>query len=287
MFLSLDQFVFQANGWCTGKFICKGERILMVSRTLEKKETQTLIPTIATCHALRIGWFRTLFGGLSMYLTIPLWVTLHLTVVTFLYQKLIAPLLKLTPVKWSDHITLDRHRIDGLVTIDKFNCHFCAYANGITTMLNREIDFLAAFQGQLSVVRYLLLSLFGILSVPVVFFAEIFGIQICYNLLIAPPLGLHRSSFYDMNRLLYKENYASQFPPLSRSIVCLAKNLALRFSLLLEQIESSWCPLHHLEQKEGIIRPKHHERFFRPHEIDRMFETLSIDGTVSPHKPLH
>lgn len=259
----------------------------MSERTIERKEIKSLIPTITTAHAERIGWARAIAGGFSMYLSIPVWIVFHLTIATFLYQKIFRPLLGTPAVLWKNHVLLDRHRVEGLVTIDKLNCHFCAYANGLTTMMNMEIDYLATFQGTLSVWRYLALCLFGIISVPIILIGEIFAIQICYNLMVAPPLGLHRTSFFETQKWLKQNNYAEQYPPFSQSIIHLAKNVFLRFSLLLEQIESAWCPIHHLEQREGIVTPKHHHNFFRPHELDKMFQVISTEGTVSDRKPLY
>ena len=63
------------------------------------------------------------------------------------------------------------------------------------------------------------------------------------------------------------------------------KNVALRAAMDLDQIESSWCPLVHFEKRKGVIYPSHHERFFGPHELEKMRDVLRTVGTVSTRLP--
>jgi hypothetical protein len=115
-------------------------------------------------------------------------------------------------------------------------------------------------------------------------FAEL-SLQIIYNVLVSRPLGMHRVSIAEARQIIEDDDYAGQMPTWLRTFVRMYKSTWLRFSMALEQIESSWCPLTHFERREGIVYPEHHRKFFGPDEIDAMRETLSTAGTVSSRTP--
>lgn len=252
---------------------------------------KSLIPTICECHIERIGVFRALFGGLSMYLTIPMWVLFHFTSAVILYQWLLRPILGLKRVLWKDHVILDRHRIETLALMDKLNCLFCGYANGLTTMLNKEIDNIAENAQEIKSRKWVPLRavLAVVISVvflmPLVVICDLIAIRLIYNNLIAIPLGMHQTSSIDAHNFIRGVNYAKDFNFITRKILCYTKNVFLRLSELLEQIESSWCPLKHFETREGIVYPKHHENFIHPQNALYAKEILRTEGTVSPRKP--
>lgn len=244
----------------------------------------TLMYPIFGSHIRRIGWARTFAGGLSMYLCIPLLIVLHVTVCVALYQWLLRPLFGIPRVRWADHVIIDRHRIAGMSWFDKFNCMFCGYANGLVTMANMELDHLARLDHAVPLWKQAVVAVVALLMLPlqVVFEA---GLQIIYNILVSRPLGMHRVSIAEAHRVMVNEGYAAQRPWLGRVLLRIVKSTVLRFSMGLEQIESSWCPLKHFETREGIVYPKHHDKFFGPHEIERMRQVLSTVGTVSDRRP--
>ena len=49
-----------------------------------------------------------------------------------LYQAICFPVYGIPKVVRRDYLVFDRHRLDYLTVADKFNCEYCAYANGIT-----------------------------------------------------------------------------------------------------------------------------------------------------------
>lgn len=70
------------------------------------------------------------------YLTAPvIWSclipALFLDLVVSLYQALCFPVYKITKVKRSDYILIDRHRLGYLNAIEKLNCLYCSYFNGL------------------------------------------------------------------------------------------------------------------------------------------------------------
>lgn len=49
----------------------------------------------------------------------------------WLYQQICFPLFGIRPVKRSDYIIVDRHKLAYLNVIEKFNCVYCGYGNGL------------------------------------------------------------------------------------------------------------------------------------------------------------
>lgn len=245
----------------------------------------TLMYPIFGSHIRRIGWTRTLAGGLSMYTCIPFLMVMHVTVCVALYQWVLRPLLGIPRVRWADHVIIDRHRIEGLSGFDRFNCMFCGYANGLTTMANMEMDHIANRQGDLALWRRLLLAPLLLAFMPMNIVFEL-ALQVIYNIMVSRPLGMHRVSMAEAAAVLEKEGYGSQYSAPARFMLRLAKSPLLRFSMALEQIESSWCPLRHFETRKGVVYPKHHDRFFGPAQIEEMRRVLKTVGTVSDRRPL-
>lgn len=62
---------------------------------------------------------------------IDLWVTL--------YQWICFPIYGIARVKRSDHIAFDRHQLAYLNGIQKFNCLYCSYGNGVASYV-REVS---------------------------------------------------------------------------------------------------------------------------------------------------
>jgi hypothetical protein len=56
---------------------------------------------------------------------------LFLDAVVSLYQALCFPIYKIKKVKRSDYIIIDRHRLGYLNMIEKLNCLYCSYFNGL------------------------------------------------------------------------------------------------------------------------------------------------------------
>lgn len=70
------------------------------------------------------------------YLTVPIiWAclipALFLDLVVTLYQTVCFPVYKIAKVRRSDYIVIDRHRLGYLNVIEKINCVYCGYFNGL------------------------------------------------------------------------------------------------------------------------------------------------------------
>lgn len=240
------------------------------------------VPTIADCHATRIGWARTITGGMSMYLSIPVWLLFHLSSSTTLYHFFLRPLLGLKKISIDDYVVLDRHTIDGMALVDRINCIFCGYANGLTKMMNDQIDQLekkCLKRNYLTLIPvYFLALIFTIIS----FLGHLIAIELIYNSIVAPILGMNTTKGRAIISDLISDGYGNKFNKLNRSIIVYNKSVFKRLSLLLEQIESSWCPLTHLKRNQTVVYPDHHENFFSPSELEQMKEKIIKDGTVIP-----
>ncbi len=244
----------------------------------------SMLGPIFGSHIERIGVLRTFAGGLSMYLCIPLFVMAHMTTVVVLYQWILRPLLGTPRVRWADYVIIDRYRITDLTWFDKFNCMFCGYANGLTTMINKEFDHTAGSSGSLALWKRPVLLVLCLAYLPVYVMAEL-GLQIIFNILVSRPLGMHRVSIAQASAVLRRGNYAAAHGIFFGTWLRVMKSVMLRIAMCLEQIESSWCPLRHFERREGVVYPEHHKKFFGPDEVERMREVLRTTGTVSDRKP--
>lgn len=93
---------------------------------------------IARRHAeLRTGLIRYVRGArLMTILTAPLIYgvavpLVFLDLVVSLYQALCFPVYGIEKARRGDYIVLDRHRLQYLNGLEKFNCVYCAYGNGL------------------------------------------------------------------------------------------------------------------------------------------------------------
>lgn len=219
-----------------------------------------------------------------MYLFIPVLIIVDLTFTVLAYQWIIRPILRTKRLRWRDFVILDRHRISRLSLLDQFNCLFCGYANGLCTLINREIDQIHETTIERSSAKGACLMVALLAMIPTWLFLEM-SFQLVYNLMVSRPLGMHRISIKEALDTLRQHRYGEQHRPLTRIPLLTAKGTFLRLAMALEQIESSWCPLRHFEEREGIIYPEHHTRFFGPDEIDAMRTVLLSKGTVSDRLP--
>jgi hypothetical protein len=97
-------------------------------------------------------------------------------------------------------------------------------------------------------------------------------------------LGLHWASNKEVRERLRTENYAGGYNAPLRGLLRFAKLYSEKLLTNLEQIESQWCPIKHLESKE-IVLPDHHKNFIPREKLDELIHVLETDGSVSPRKP--
>ncbi len=248
-----------------------------------KAKRPHIAASIFWTHVKRIGFPRTLIGGFLQYLSILEFIFLHLTVIIVLYRWILTPFFKVKKFRIGDYLLFDRGKIDRMRAFDKLNCQFCAYANGTAKLWNDELDELStADLGRGKPLR----------KIVALVYAICLGIFLVFNfimskilfVIIALFLGMHIADTGAMRRELKAANYAGSHEPFMRWILRAAKLYAKSLANNLEQIESSWCPLKHVE-REGSVVSEHHENFYPPEKLDEVIEVLGTEGTVSPRKP--
>ncbi len=248
-------------------------------------KNEVIVVDIFRTHIKRIGFLRTFIGGGLMYLSIIEFVFIHLTSIVVLYQLMLAPFFKIKKFRVRDYILIDRNRIEGMTLFDKFNCEFCAYANGSVKLWNDQLDEISKgnFKSWNIIVKLIAFA-YSLCIMCFVFFNIIFSKFLFF--LISLFHGYNRVKTRDVWRSIRERNYAQDRAIPMRWLILVAKTYAETLSSNLEQIESSWCPLKHFEAKNrNIVVPDHHKNFFPGEKFGDAIRVLAKDGTVSPLKP--
>lgn len=248
-----------------------------------QKKKKFIAKSIFMTHVRRIGWLRTALGGGLMYVSVMEFIFLHLTTIIVLYKWLLTPFFRLPRFRIRDYIVLDRSKIDGMRAFDKLNCEFCGYANGTAKLWNVEIDAIAgAPLGAGNFLLKLVAFLYAACLLVFLVFNFVFSKLLFY--VISLFLGLHWADTGAIWKKLKEANYAGSYGSPLRLIIRFAKLYAESLALNLEQIESGWCPLKHLETGTVVV-PEHHAYFYERDKLVEAIEVLAKDGSVSPRKP--
>ena len=249
----------------------------------KKGKKEVIVFSIFRTHMKRIGIPRTFIGGGLMYVSFLEFVFIHLTSIIILYRWMIAPFFKAKKFVIKDFIILDRNKIKGMTRLDRVNCEFCGYANGTATLWNHELDAISETDlGRGKLFRKLLVAVYAVFLAIFSVFNFILS-KILFSI-IALFLGYHWASTKATRDKLKATNYAGEYGFLMRTLIRFAKIYAETLSTNLEQIESSWCPLKHIETATSVV-PEHHKNFYGRDELGAVIEVLAKEGSVSPRKP--
>ena len=236
-------------------------------------------------HVLRIGFWRVILGGFTMYLSLPFFL-LHQLIYLQLFGNWILP--KLIPIRripLSDYFILDRYGIKQLPWFDRVNCLYCGYANGFAMYWDakleeiNEVDF-----EQLSTLHKFILSVSIVLLIPFCLIFKFHGYLIYYRI-VSNFLGLHRYSSTKQFINLRKESSKNNEHILARLFLINEIIECSRLNNNLEQIESAWCPFRHLGKYPDIVIPDHHANFLFPEQIETVRKILLEKGTFSALLP--
>jgi hypothetical protein len=232
-------------------------------------------------HVKRLGWARVMFGGSSMYLSLPFFIVAHATGLAFLIQCVLTPLFTMNPRRLRNYIVIDRYKIAGLTMMDRINCTFCGYANGSIHFLNVWLGDLAITSPRLKFRQKFVAGSILILYIPLIAILQVITLHIVYELLVARPLGLSSmTKIAGIRRLNVMDDFNQRRGTLFMRLLRWEKLFAIRMAYALAQIESSWCPLKHLDRGAEVSYPQHHANFFEPDQVDEMLETLAEHGTA-------
>jgi len=154
---------------------------------------------------------------------------------------------------------------------------------GLPKIWNDQIDALASASfSQGNPILALVAMLYSVCLVIFLFFNFVFSKLLFW--VIAGFLGLHWAETGAIRRRLKESNYAGGHQGFWRGLIRFAKLYADSLALNLEQIESAWCPLRHLESETAVVS-EHHKNFFDRNKIVEAIEVLAKEGSVSPRKP--
>jgi len=113
---------------------------------LENRRVRFEQDVLARHRQLRVGLLRYLAGAswrhiLSALVIYPMIVPIVLLDIgVSLYQALCFPLYRIAKVKRGNYFAFDREQLDYLNAVEKVNCAYCAYANGLIAYVQEIIS---------------------------------------------------------------------------------------------------------------------------------------------------
>lgn len=111
---------------------------------LDEKRAQLAEEFLRTQRRYKMGLFRFLFRSrFLVVLTAPViyagWIPfLLMDLFVTLYQYICFPIYRIPRVRRSDYVVLDRGELPYLNLVEKFNCFYCSYGNGVAAYV-REV----------------------------------------------------------------------------------------------------------------------------------------------------
>jgi hypothetical protein len=102
------------------------EELLRRHRELRRK----LLPYLFGAHPLVLLTAPVIYAGIVPFLVLDFFVSL--------YQAVCFPIYNIAKVRRADYLVFDRHHLAYLNALEKLNCAYCSYANGIIAY-TREI----------------------------------------------------------------------------------------------------------------------------------------------------
>lgn len=205
------------------------------------------------------GYIRGTAGGYLMYPSIVIFLLFQVIFLKILTKTLL--LFRVTPPDKKAYIDYGRVNLENYSWFDRMNCHFCAYANGITHLVSATLDSIGSCDinsigdsDRRRVDRLLGRAFFwakpvGILGLGfVISFEKILGYKRADLDAIKNDLktagygkGLKSEDFRDIYRNAFK-----------------LRILFRSFQTFLSIIESNWCPLTYANKK---LLLEHQEKF--------------------------
>jgi hypothetical protein len=248
-----------------------------------EKKKGIIAVSIFFAHVRKIGIIRTITGAGLMYLSVVEFIFVHLSFIILFYNRMMRPF-NVPVLKSRNYIIMDRGSIRNMTWFDKLNCQFCGYANGTAKLWNDQLDNIS----RIDFYRYRSL----LYKPAIVLYSSILLVFLIFNfifskflyLIIALILGYSRVSTVKVWRMLKEMKYGEKLSPVFRRIIQLSKVYAYTLICNLEQIESAWCPLKHLNSKDYVFTP-HHKNFYERDKLKELVEYLEQYGSVSDRKP--
>ncbi len=207
------------------------------------------------------GFIRGTIGGYIMYPSIVIFLIFEILFLKILTKALFILNKGARVLDKKDFVSYGRINLDDYSWFDRGNCHFCAYANGITHMISATLDLMGGCdintlneQQKKQVERLLARAFFFVKPVGI--------IGLAFVLTFEKLLGYKRADLNAIKDDLKKINFGKSLRSDSfRSIYQNAFKLRIVFQSFqhtLSIIETNWCPLTYAN-KELLL--KHQEKF--------------------------
>lgn len=215
---------------------------------------------IFSARAKKIGNKNIFIAVLSIFSSLPLLIVFHVFGI-LLFILPMSYLLSTHKYKLRNFIGFDRYKLPQLSLIDKLNCLYCSYANGLATYYQLKIKEIFLFDGNINILeKTILYGLypFFYLSTKTYRIHSAFT----YNKIVFPIIAYQPPSIKE----IVKDELSNKRPiRANNSFIRKTLKKERIFSVVLSNglsaIESFWCPLknHH---KHDVTYPKHHQHFY-------------------------
>jgi hypothetical protein len=219
-----------------------------------------------------LGIRRSIMGAFSIYTSIPFLVLFHAVCICSFVVP-VAMLLKLNKYKQTQFIVIDRYKLKSLSLIDKLNCAYCDYANGIATYYRYKIKEYFEYSGSINwwkkVIIYTLYQPYIVTLTVYRWHAKYL-----YEDFVFPSMDHRPLSVIQAVKKIGGSKHA--FKANNDVIARLLKKERV-FSFILSDglsaIESYWCPIRHYIE-EGKIYSEMHKLYFDPRKSDDEFSLM-------------
>lgn len=205
------------------------------------------------------GYIRGTFGGYLMYPSIVIFLLFQVLFLRILTKVL--HVFNVSPLNKKDYIDYGRVNLAQYSRFDRMNCHFCAYANGITHMVSAALDTIGSCDintlndtEKKKVSRLLGRAFFRAKPVGLLGL----GFVISFEKILGYKRADLNTIKYDLKNSSYGKSLRSES---SRHIYQNAFKLRIlfqSFQTFLSIIESNWCPLTYANKK---LLLEHQEKF--------------------------
>jgi len=221
-----------------------------------------------------LGVRRSIIGAFSIYLSFPFLVFFHLFGIC-LFIAPVSIMLRLNKYRQNQFIVIDRYKTKNLSLIDKFNCAYCDYANGIATYYEYKIEEYFGYSGDIDwwkkIIIYALYFPF-VASVTVYrWHAKYLYEDVVFPIIQHRPLPVIQAvKNIGGIKCAFKANNS-----LIAHLLRKERVVSVILSDGLSAIESYWCPIRHYVD-EGKIFPERHKLYFDPRKRDSELSLMDV-----------
>lgn len=229
-----------------------------------------------------MGFRNAAFGAFPLYLSIPFLFIFHVFSIEIYLNRVVGGLAGGRRSSITNYILCGWDRSCGLPLIDRINCAYCAYANGLSSFYVERIDEIFHYEGNFSALQKLaLICAYPIYIVPFKIYKA--HCWLIYERLVFPAIGQKNISLKVAARQI--DTRGQLLLPRNALLRTLLKEDALFAEIHragLAIIESFWCPIKHRAQPK--ISPSHQGDFVAAGDLEALRRRLD-DGATEDAGP--